>query len=84
MEKLRIAIAISMFVVGANAQTLNTRKDSIGQTHIDGTDRNGNHFSGISRRDSLGQTHTSVRSDNKTIECLGQTNSLGYTRQECH
>jgi hypothetical protein len=81
---VRYVVAICLLSVSVNAQTLNSRKDSIGQTHFDGVDRNGNHFSGISRRDSIGQTHTSIRSDNRTIECLGQTNSLGYTRQECH
>ena len=84
---LLIAVTTGGMLAGNHvglSQTITSHKDSLGQTHFDGTDRDGNRFSGVTRQDSLGQSHTSIRSGNRTVECVARTNSLGYTRQECH
>jgi hypothetical protein len=81
---MRTLLALVLCMGTAHAQTYNSRTDSIGQTHFDGTDRNGNRYSGIARRDSIGQVHTSIRSGNTRTECLARTDSIGNVHQDCH
>ena len=89
VSMFRFSLLVATIVVGnitgpVMGQSITSRKDSLGQTHFDGRDSSGNRFSGLSRTDSIGQTHTSIRQGNRQLECIGRTDSIGITKQDCH
>ena len=79
MRSLLAALFALMLPAIASAETVTSRKDSLGYTHY-----SSDNMKGISRKDSLGQTHSDWNVGGKRSTCLSRTDSLGITKTNCH
>jgi hypothetical protein len=79
------ALVASATMLGfATAQRITSKTDSLGYTHYNGSNRDGQSFSGTSKTDSLGYTHSQFNDGGRSVNCTSKKDSLGYTRTDCH
>lgn len=79
-----VLLALLLGSMGATAQSITSKSDSIGYTHYSGNTKSGERVVGLSKRNSIGQVMSDWSVGNKRSHCLTTTNSIGVTRTNCH